>query len=89
MERFVANVVQFLRNSPFPVNCTTFRLCKITTANDIQKMAPSDPVPSIVQYGGNYVSSDPWILDAIFGSKKQTLGCVSSKSMESSMRMRS
>ena len=40
----------------FPVNCThftTFRLCKITTANDIQKMAPSGPALSIVQYVGN------------------------------------
>ena len=35
-----------------PVNCThltTFRLCKITTTNDIQKMVPSGPALSIVQ----------------------------------------
>ena len=54
-ERFVANIVQFLRNSPFPVNCThftTFHLCKITTANGIQKMPPSGPALSIVQYVG-------------------------------------
>ena len=32
----------------------SFRLCKITTANDILKMAPSGPALFIVQYIGNY-----------------------------------
>ena len=39
----------------FPVKCThftTFRLCKITTANDMQKIAPSGSALSIVQYVG-------------------------------------
>ena len=39
-ERFVANVVRFWEIAPCPVNCThltTFRLRKITTANDIKK----------------------------------------------------
>ena len=67
-----------------PVNCThltTFRLWKITTANDIRKKAPSGPAFSIVQYIGNQVSSDPYIW-----FQKKILDCtnhVSSKSMES------
>ena len=49
---------------------------KITTANGIQKSAPSGPALSIVQYFGNY-----------FGFKKKILDStnrVSSKSIENS-----
>ena len=55
-ERFVANDVQFLRNNPLSGKLYTlhdFCLCKITTANDIQKKASSGPALSIVQYIGN------------------------------------
>ena len=51
------NVIQFLRNSSLsskPVHSlTTFHLCKTTTANILNKMVPSGPALSIVQYVGN------------------------------------
>ena len=56
-ERFFTSLGRFLRNNPLSSKLYTpygtFRLCKITTANDILKMAPSGPALSIVQYVGN------------------------------------
>ena len=54
---FFASVVRFLRNNVLSsktvaTHLMTFRLCKITTANNVQKMAPSGPALSIVQYIG-------------------------------------
>ena len=53
MERFVANVVQFLRNIPLSSKLYTPHNSKITTANNIKEIAPPDPALSIVQYFGD------------------------------------
>ena len=53
-ECFVANVVQFLRNSLLSGKLYTLHdFSQIATSNDIQKMAPSGPALSIVKYVGN------------------------------------
>ena len=83
-ERLVASVFRDLRNSPLSskavaTHLTTFRLCKITTADDMNKMAPSGPALFIVQW----VSS----VD-IFDSKKRYSTALEVH-RESSVRMRS
>ena len=57
----------------------TFCLCKITTANGIQKLALSGPALSIIQYVGNYVPIDTVSKQKILDGTKH----VSSKSIES------
>ena len=58
MGRFLEASFGFMRNNHLSsktvaTHLTTFHLCKITTANDIFKMASSGPALSIEQYVGN------------------------------------
>ena len=57
---FFASVIRFLRNGPLPSK--TVHASQIFASVKLQQptiMAPSGPALSILQYIGNYTSSDP------------------------------